>query len=425
MKQNDDNGYLVPPRQAHLVLVLLFLLMAFDFIDRQVLAAVLPKIKEDWGISDTQGGMLVSVVNVAIALLALPTAIVTDRWSRTKSIGIMAVVWSTATGVCALAGNFWHMLIARFMVGAGEAGYVAGGNALLSTFYPKRLRATVLGIFQSASMLGSVVGFVLGGYIAMHWGWRHAFGVVAIPGLILAVLVFFVRDYTTVKVTKRDEVSGAMREVGLMEMLLGIFRSPVLLLIFVGQAAQLLFVSSLGNWMPSFFNRVHGLNLQQAGLRAGIILLISAAGVAACGFIIDRLSRGQSHRRLVGASALSLITAVIFITAFKTGRIELLFVGGFFMTSVLGPVMSAVVDFVHPGMRSSTSGAMITATNLLGMAVGPVVSGWLSDSFGLETALMCVSFSPLIAAACYFSASRLYSSRAVKPDDAPELMAQA
>ena len=421
MNDKKDSGYLVPPMQAHMVLVLLFLLMAFDFIDRQVLAAVLPKIKEDWGISDTQGGALVSVVNVAIALLALPTAIVTDRWSRTKSIGIMALVWSSATGLCALAGNFWHMLAARFMVGAGEAGYVAGGNALISTFYPKRLRATVLGIFQSASMLGSVVGFVVGGYIATHWGWRHAFGVVAVPGLILAVLVFFVRDYTTVKVTKRDEVSGAMREVGVKEMLLNIFRSPVLLLIFVGQAAQLLFVSSVGNWMPSFFNRVHGLDLQQAGLRSGLILLISAAGVAACGFVIDRLSRGQSHRRLVGAAALSLITSALFITAFKTDNVALIFVGGFFMTSVLGPVMSAVVDFVHPGMRSSTSGAMITATNLLGMAIGPVASGALSDHFDLPTAMLVVSFSPLIAASCYFAASRLYSSRAVRSEDEPEL----
>lgn len=412
MNTTQPNDYLYSPRQAHSVLLLLWLLMVFDFIDRQVLAALLPAIKADWGLSDTQLGMLVSAVNVAIAMLALPTAVLVDRWSRSKSIGVMAVIWSLATGACALAGNFYQLLAARFVIGAGEAGYSSGGNALLSSLYPARLRGTVIGIFHSAGMVGSVLGVVLGGVIATHWGWRHAFGAVALPGLLLAMLMFFVRDYRTVAVQVRDQASGSMRNIRWHEILRTIFRSPVLLVIFVGEAAQLLFVATLSNWLPSFFNRVYGLPLSQAGLRAGLVILVSAVGLACGGFVVDRLTRGHSHRRLYGAATFSLMTALLFIAAFTQppGPLQSAFMvgGALFMVAVLGPVMAALMDFVHPGMRSSAGGAMILTTNLFGMSLGPTVAGLLSDRFNLQTALLIMSFAPLISCLCYSAAGLGY-----------------
>ncbi len=138
MKINNviPDEYLVSKGHSYFVLTLLFLLMVFDFIDRQILAAILPFIKADWGLSDTQLGMLISSVNIAIAVLAMPAAVVVDRWSRTKSIGIMAILWSIATAACGLANNFIQMFLARLLIGIGEAGYVPGGNAMLSTVFP-------------------------------------------------------------------------------------------------------------------------------------------------------------------------------------------------------------------------------------------------------------------------------------------------
>jgi MFS family permease len=408
MQAPTVDDYPVPRWHAHCALALLFLLMAFDFIDRQVLASLLPAIKADWTLSDTQLGMLVSAVNVAIALLALPTAVVVDRWSRTRSIGLMAVIWSLATAACALAGSFAQLLVARFMVGAGEAGYSAGGNSLLAGLYPARLRATVVGIFQSAGVLGTVVGVVLGGFIAARWGWRAAFGVVAIPGLLLAVLAFFLKDYKTVAVTVQDKASGTARDAPWIEVITMIFRSPVLLILFVGEAAQLFFVSTLGNWLPSFFNRVHGLELGPAGVRTGAALLVSAIGVALGGLVIDKLADGRPHRRLYGAAVFALLTSAMFIAAFNlpAGAMQsaLIYGGAFFMVAVLGPVMSAVMDLVHPGMRTSAMGAMITTTNLFGMALGPTAAGMLADRYDLQTALLIVSFMPLLGAAGYFVA---------------------
>lgn len=410
------DGYLVPPRHAHGVLVLLFLLMAFDFIDRQVLAALLPAIKADWALSDTQLGLLVSSVNVAIAVLALPTAVIVDRWSRTRTIGTMAVLWSLATAACALAGSFVQMLVARFMVGAGEAGYSAGGNALLGALYPERLRGTVIGIFQSAGALGTVLGVVLGGFIGAHWGWRAAFGVVAVPGLLLAVLVFFVRDYRNVAVTVRDEHSGAVREAGWAEVLGMVLRRPVLLVLFIGEASLLFFVSTLGNWLPSFYERVHGLPLQQAGVRTGGVLLSMALGVAVCATLVDRWSAGRQPRRLLFCAGFAALTAGLFIAAFRLppGALQgaLMLAGAFFMSAMLGPVFAAVMDLVHPGMRTSAMGMLVTFNNVFGMALGPTIGGILSDRYDLGTALLIVSFIPVIGVLCFaYAASRYERGR--------------
>ena len=405
-------GYLVPKRHAHYVLFLLFALMAFDFIDRQVLAALLPAIKTEWALSDTQLGMIVSIVNVAIALLALPTAIVVDRWSRTRTIGGMAVIWSLATGACALAGNFYQLLAARFVVGAGEAGYSAGGNALLGALYPERLRSTVIGIFQSAGALGAVIGVVLGGFIAARWGWRAAFGVVAIPGLLFAVLVFFIKDYKTVAVTVRDEVSGALREVGWTETLGMIFRTPVLLVLFLGEAAQLFFVSTFANWLPSFFNRVHGLAMDQAGARTGLALIVSAVGVALGGVVADRLARGRLHGRLLVSAGFALATAILFIAAFSQSaggaQFALILAGSLFMSAVLAPVFAAVMELVHPGMRTSAMGVLVTFNNVFGMALGPTLGGVLSDRYDLQTALLITACIPVIASGCLLFAGMRY-----------------
>lgn len=406
------DGYLVSPGHAHYVLFLLFVLMVFDFVDRQVLASLLPAIKAEWSLSDTQLGMIVSAVNVAIAILALPTAVLVDRWSRTRTIGAMAVVWSLATGACALAGNFWQLLAARFVIGAGEAGYSAGGNSLLAALYPERLRGTVIGVFQSAGMLGVVLGVVLGGFIATRWGWRAAFGVVALPGLVFALLVFFVRDYQTVAVTVKDATSGAVREVGWVEMLLLILRSPVLLVLFVGEAAQLMFVATFSNWLPSFLNRAHGLALDQAGLRSGLVLIVAALGTALGGVLVDRFSGARLNRRLYASALFALLTAVAFIAAFRLppgpAQMALIYCGSAVMIAVLGPVMAAVMDLVHPGMRTSALGMMITTTNLFGMGVGPILGGLLSDRYDLGTALLVVACMPLIGAAGYAYAARHY-----------------
>ena len=181
----DD--YLVGRRAAWFAFAMTFALMLVDFIDRQVIVSLLPYIKTEWGLSDKQLGGLVSVVSVTVALGALPIALIADRTSRVKSIVVMATVWSLATISCMFARNYSLLFAARALVGLGEAGYGPVGAALIASHFPARLRARLLAAFLAAASLGSVLGVALGGAIAARWGWQAAFGVVGVPGLLLAL----------------------------------------------------------------------------------------------------------------------------------------------------------------------------------------------------------------------------------------------
>jgi MFS family permease len=187
---------------AWAVFALTFGLMLSDYLSRQVIGAVFPFLKAEWALSDSQLGMLVSVVSLTVGLLSVPISLVSDRWGRVKSITVMAFVWCLATVACGLAQSYAQLLSARAFVGLGEAAYGAAGGALLAHVFPARQRAAVLGAFLSASFLGSVLGVVIGGAVAAQSSWRMAFFAVGAPGLLLAVIYpFVVRDYKTVALT--------------------------------------------------------------------------------------------------------------------------------------------------------------------------------------------------------------------------------
>ena len=199
----NPEGYLFGRGPAWFALAMTVALMMVDYIDRQVIVSLFPHLKQEWGLSDKQLGSLVSVVSITVALGAMPIALWADRRSRVKSIVIMATVWSVATISCMFTRNYSQLLAARAVVGVGEAGYGSVGSALIASHFPARMRGTLMAIFFSAGSFGSVLGVMLGGVIASHWGWKAAFGVVGVPGLVLALLYVFVRDYRTVDLTPR------------------------------------------------------------------------------------------------------------------------------------------------------------------------------------------------------------------------------
>ena len=150
------------------------------YIDRQVIVSLFPHLKQEWGLSDKQLGGLVSIVSVTVALGALPIALWADCTSRVKSIFCMATAWSVACISCMFTRNYGQLLLARGVVGVGEAGYGSVGAALLTSHFPQRMRSTLMGAFFAAGSFGSVAGVMLGGLIAADFGWRAAFGVVGV-----------------------------------------------------------------------------------------------------------------------------------------------------------------------------------------------------------------------------------------------------
>ena len=167
--KNNKGEYLFSKRYTRYVFLLLFLLYMFDYIDRVVVTSMFTSIEKDLGISHTQSGLLVSAVYWSIVLLTFPVSILVDRWSRSKTIGIMAILWSLATALCALTGNFVQLFLARTLIGIGEAGYAPGGTAMMSGMYPQEKRARMMGLWNASIPLGTALGVLLGGIIATQW----------------------------------------------------------------------------------------------------------------------------------------------------------------------------------------------------------------------------------------------------------------
>ncbi|MFL6717226.1 MAG: MFS transporter, partial [Burkholderiaceae bacterium] len=175
----------VPRVYAWTVFALTFGLLLSDYMSRQVLNAVFPIIKAEWGLSDTQLGSLSGIVALLVGLLTFPLSVLADRWGRVKSIVLMACLWSLATLCCALSNNYNQMFAARFFVGVGEAAYGSVGIALILSIFPVQLRSTLTGAFMAGGAIGSVLGMATGGVIATHFGWCSAFIVMAVFGLLL------------------------------------------------------------------------------------------------------------------------------------------------------------------------------------------------------------------------------------------------
>jgi len=414
-----QDTYLIGKRQAWFAFAMTFALMLFDYIDRQVIVSLFPHIKAEWNLSDKQLGALVSIISIVVAIGGIPVALLADRMSRVKSIFIMATTWSVATISCMFAGSYGQLLAARAVVGAGETGYGSVGAALISTLFPKRLRGALLGAFFAAASLGSVLGVVLGGVIAAKWGWKAAFGVVGVPGLALALLYLLVKDYKTVTLTPQLEQVTQTLSATLRHIFGTLVKTRTLLWVCVGAAMQLIVVSAVWSWLPSYLNRFYSVLPEAAAKQAAVVVLIGALGSVVWGYVVDRLALRRPRNKLPALAVLCLISMAIFLTAFagmQPGEVQFKFVllGGFFMTCTVGVVSGVVIDVIHPGMRSTGSAVLSLFQNLFGLAIGPFLVGTLSDMWGLQQALAVIPCFSVLAALAFIRTARSYDADAAK-----------
>ena len=419
-KSPGADDYLFGRGPAWFAFAMTLALMVVDYVDRQVIVSLFPYMKADWGLSDKQLGALVSVVSVTVALGALPVALFADRASRVKSIVAMATVWSLATISCMFTRGYSQLLAARSLVGLGEAGYGSVGAALIASHFPSRMRGALLAGFFASASIGSVLGVMLGGLIAARWGWQTAFGVVGIPGLVLALMYLKVRDYRTVALdpaldAKRRSLGEAARHIAQL-----LLRSPTMLWVCIGGAAQLIVVSALWAWLPSFLNRVHGIAPAQSAVKAALVVLAGALGSVVWGAVVDRAGVRRPGRKLAVMALLCVVAMLLIGGAFGADRLgitldantqfALIVLGGFAATCTVGPVSAIVIDVIHPGVRATGSSVLALFQNLLGLAAGPFLAGVLSDALGLQLALTLTPAFGVLAALAFLVAARSYET---------------
>ena len=397
------------------VFCLLFLLYLFDYLDRMIIVSLFPFLKQDWGITDTQCGLLVSAVYWSILIFTLPASVIIDRWSRKKSIGLMAILWCMATLACAFTKNFRQLFVARTAIGLGEAGYAPGGTAMISSMFPKEKRAGMLGIWNASIPLGSALGIILGGIIAEHFGWRHAFGIVALPGTIVAILLFYVKDYKTVALTMPVEPGEEKTTVRMQrkDIIRHFTTNRTLLFNNFAFAANTFVTTALLTWLPSYFQRIEDISVSRAATKGAVVMLLAIIGAPLGGFLTDRWLKKRKNARLLLPAISSLATAMLLFIAFQflRGQIQYVVLLGVGITAVaFVPAAVAVTqDVVHPGLRAVSLSLCVIVQHLLGSALGPPAIGALSDTFGLERAMVFLPLFTLLAGILFFIGTFSYA----------------
>ena len=400
-------------RYAWVVFALTFGLLISDYMSRQVLNAVFPLLKAEWALTDTQLGSLSGIVALMVGLLTFPLSLLAEWIGRVRSIVAMAVLWSLATLGCAMAQSFDQMLLARFLVGLGEAAYGSVGIAVVISVFPVNMRATLTGAFMAGGMAGSVLGMAVGGVFAAQFGWRAAFAAMAVFGLLLALIYPFV--------VRQSRIGGgrtATSETGPRRSYLKSLRSLVatrsVLGAYVGSGLQLFISGAMIVWMPSYLNRYHAMAPDKAALTAAGLVLVSGAGMVLWGMISDRLSRQVKARKATLAIVLCLLCCVLLSVAFRLppGPTQLLVIaaGLFVAAGTTGPSGAMVANLTLPAVHGAAFAALTLANNLLGLAPGPFITGALADRLGLDVAFQIIPLISLAAALVFGVVRRSYGA---------------
>ncbi len=412
MKNTEDQkGYLFTKGYSNYVFVLLFLLYMFDYIDRSIITSMFSSIERDWGISHTQSGMLMSAVYWAIVILTFPVSLLVDRWSRTKTIGMMAIVWSLATALCALTGNYVQLFMARLLIGAGEAGYAPGGSAMISGLYPIEKRSKMMGIWNASIPLGTAIGVLLGGIIATRLGWKHAFGLVALPGLVVAILFLFVKDYKTVDLSFVDKANKKIK-MEKKDIVKEFVSKPSIIYTYFGIAAVVFVTTSLITWLSTYFQMTREVPQEKAGTMASAVMVLALVGAPLGGILTDRWRKTQFNARLLLPAISSLASALLLFSALYLFRgtiqyIVFLLMGICIMIFISGA--SAVTqDVIHPGLRATSYAIAVVVQNLLGSSTAPIVIGKIYDLSNIRTALSILPFVLVGGAVLFYLGSRYY-----------------
>ena len=398
-------------------LAVLTLINMFNYIDRYVVPPLFESLRKEPGManpSDAKLGWLMTAFLIVYMAASPFFGTLGDRMSRMRLIAFGVALWSFATVMGGFAGSFAMLFVARAAVGVGEAAYGPISPAVLADYHAPKTRGRIMSIFYCAIPIGSALGYVLGGVVDSHFGWRAAFFVAGVPGLLLAMLAFTVKDpprgmWEKVEPASQPTQSSLSFAVHAYAMLA---RNVPYVLTCVGLAAYTFALGGIAAWLPSFLERVRGVPHTQASSVPGAILVATGfVGTFAGGWLGDKLlarSR-QAYWWLSGIA--TLVAAPVALLVFMA-RAPAVFWGAIVVAEVLlfastGPINAATVNIVPPTMRATAMAAQVFFIHLLGDVPSPPLIGAISDASSLGTGVLVVPVAVLVSGAVWTYAARL------------------
>lgn len=374
-----------PNKLAKRALLLLFFVSFFNYMDRYILSVLLPSIKLDLGLSDTQLGGIGTAFTISYVLFGIPLARMADSYSRKKVIVFSLLVWSSMTAFCGLAQNFVQLAIARVLVGVGEAGATPPSHSLISDYFPVSRRARAIAVFSLGAPVGIIVGFTLASWLAENYSWRFAFLCLGAPGLLLALFVAL--KLVEPKRGGSDDAELAIDAdhlPNIKEVVVALWSSPAYRHVCIGTGLYTVVWLGVVSWLPSYFVRSFDMSLTEVGFWLAMSLGISQLiGLMAGGILTDKLiKRDLRWYGWIAASGM-FISTPLFVIVFLTDSAVIATIALFpaFLIGVLqGPsTFSAVQGIAQVRMRAMATALYLLVTNLIGGGIGPLLAGWLSD----------------------------------------------
>jgi MFS family permease len=379
-------------------LLVLFAINLMNFFDRQIIGGVGEGIRREWGLSDTALGLLGTVFTLLYAVVGLPLGRLSDRMQRRRILSAGVFVWSLLTAASGIARNFSQLIVARLGVGVGEASCSPASTSLIGDLVPTERRSRAVAIWMLGLPLGLGLANGAGGWILQNWGWRKAFYVAAVPGILCAILALAIREPERGR--KEQHAIGARRRAGNPYLL--VLSIPTMLWIIVSGALHNFNMYALGAFVSPFLVRFHHMTFQNAGWVAAAVYGFSGIfGLVVGGWLADRLYRQRVDGRLVvGCASIVICTPLMFFGLMReagdiVGFALLMGIGCGVMYAYYATVYSTIHDVVEPSLRGTAMALYFCAMYLLGASLGPVGTGLASDYFTFQAASAAGKVQPL------------------------------
>jgi predicted MFS family arabinose efflux permease len=392
-------------RLGRTALAVLTLINLFNYLDRWIIAALVESIKHsELRLSDKQIGLLFSGFIVVYLFTAPVFGSLGDTKSRTRLLAFGVAVWSVATALAGLARSYTSLLLARATVGVGEAAYGTISPALLADYFDRNRRGRVFAIFFAAIPIGSALGYIVGGLVDHYFGWRQAFFVAGVPGLVLAVLALRLYDPPRGAQDPESAPASAGHSISVgraaRAAYAALLRNRPYVLTVLGYAAYTFAIGALAFWTPSFLERIRGIPKAQATVQFGAVVVVTGfVGTYAGGWIGDYYLRTSRQAYLWVSGIATLAAAPLTLVALAVARPPVywaaMVAAELLLFASTGPINSAIVNVVPPAIRATAVALSIFAIHILGDVPSPWLVGVLSDARTLGEAVLIIPVAVL------------------------------
>jgi predicted MFS family arabinose efflux permease len=381
-----------PPRvpgRAWYALAILTVIYTLHSVDRSVMSVVVEPLKTEFHLNDSQLGILTGLAfGMTYAIAGLPLGYLIDRVDRRRLLSILVLVWSGCTALCGMVSSYAGLVGARLTVGLAEAGGSPTALSMIADLFPPRRRSTAMAIFWASTALGTAASFIVGSIVAVRLGWRSAFLMAGLPGIAIALLLYFtvaepVRERPLDAGDASDDAAPTMAAT-----LRYAIKQPLFVHTFIGMTLNSMMLSGILVWQASFLIRVHHLSLERAGLLAGLAAgIFGGLGSLSGGPLGDRSFARGGLPALPLLAAITTFLSVLMGLVFTLAQSLSLVIAGLICFELIGRTYtaagySAVVGSLQPRMRGLCVSTLQIATNLIGYGCGPFLAGYVSDRAG-------------------------------------------